>query len=120
MDDPGGGRGAAPCHRRAWDGQRVAHRSARTAAASRSHRVALAIPRYILWTPTAPGAELLTPFAFGDQYYRSNPDWSPDGRSVAFQSQIAGQFQIMTISLRDRGVKQHTSESTNEDPVVGA
>ena len=62
------------------------------------------------------GAELLTPFAFGDQYYRSNPDWSPDGRSVAFQSQIAGQFQIMTISLRDRSVKQHTSESTNEDP----
>jgi TolB protein len=61
-------------------------------------------------------AELLTPFSFGDQYYRSNPDWSPDGRSIAFQSQIAGQFQIMTISLRDRSIKQHTSEGRNEDP----
>jgi TolB protein len=61
-------------------------------------------------------AELLTPFAFGDQYYRSNPDWSPDGRVVAFQSQIAGQFQIMTIGLRDRSVRQLTSEGVNEDP----
>jgi len=48
--------------------------------------------------------------------YQEHPDWAPDGRNVAFQSQLAGQFQIMTISLRDRSVKQHTSESTNEDP----
>ncbi len=25
-------------------------------------------------------AELLTPYEFGDDYYRSSPDWSPDGR----------------------------------------
>ncbi len=60
--------------------------------------------------------ELLTPFNFGDQNYRSNPDWAPDGRLVAFQSQLAGQFQVMTISLRDRTVKQHTSDGINEDP----
>ncbi|HET7564239.1 MAG TPA: LpqB family beta-propeller domain-containing protein [Gemmatimonadaceae bacterium] len=61
-------------------------------------------------------AELLTPFNFGDQNYRSNPDWSPDGRQVAFQSRINGEFQIMTITLRDRSVKQLTSEGRNEDP----
>jgi TolB protein len=61
-------------------------------------------------------AELLTPFVFGETSYRSNPDWSPTGSSVAFQAQIAGRFQIATISLRDREIKQLTSEGSNEDP----
>jgi TolB protein len=53
---------------------------------------------------------------FGETSYRSNPDWSPTGSSVAFQAQIAGRFQIATISLRDREIKQLTSEGSNEDP----
>ncbi|MGQ0713272.1 MAG: hypothetical protein ACT4PJ_06020 [Gemmatimonadaceae bacterium] len=60
--------------------------------------------------------ELLTTYLAGDQSYRSNPAWSPDGRVVAFQSQVAGRFQIYTISLRDRSMKQLTSEGLNEDP----
>ena len=60
--------------------------------------------------------ELLTSYNFGDQNYRANPDWSPDGRLVAFQSILpGGQFQLNTISLRDRSVKQLTSEGSNED-----
>jgi TolB protein len=60
--------------------------------------------------------ELLTSYNFGDQNYRANPDWSPDGRLVAFQSILpGGQFQLNTISLRDRSVKQLTSEASNED-----
>jgi TolB protein len=61
-------------------------------------------------------AELLTPYNFGDQSYRSNPDWSPDGRLIVFQSQFEGNFQLMTINLHDRSIKQRTSEGVNEDP----
>jgi len=51
-----------------------------------------------------------------DAAYRSNPDWSPDGRQIAFQQQIGGIFQVMVMTLRDRTVRQLTSEGRNEDP----
>jgi TolB protein len=35
---------------------------------------------------------------------------------VAFQTQIEGRFQVATINLRDRSVKQHTIEGANEQP----
>jgi TolB protein len=55
-------------------------------------------------------------YSVGDQNYRANPDWSPDGRLVAYQSQQTdGSFQLSTISLRDRSVKQLTSDGSNED-----
>jgi TolB protein len=61
-------------------------------------------------------ADLLTPYAFGDENYRSGADWSPDGRVVALSAITAGVFQVMTINLRDRSMKQLTSEGRNEDP----
>lgn len=55
-------------------------------------------------------------YSVGDQNYRANPDWSPDGRLVVYQSQQTdGSFQLNTISLRDRSVKQLTSDGSNED-----
>jgi len=71
-----------------------------------------------IYTMDADGtnADLLTPLDVGESAYRASPDWSPDGRQVAFQSRIAGTFQLMTVSLRDRGLKQLTSDGSNEDP----
>ena len=70
-----------------------------------------------IYTMDADGTnvDLLTPLEFGENAHRAAPDWSPDGGSVAFHSRVGATFQIMTISLRDRGLKQLTSDGRNED-----
>ena len=87
------------------DGRRIAFMSARAGHPE-------------IYTMDADGTnpDLLTPLEFGENAHRASPDWSPDGRFVAFHSAMAGTFQIMTISLRDRSLKQLTSDGRNEDP----
>ena len=87
------------------DGRRIAFTSGRA-----GH------PEVYIMDLDGSNVELLTPFNFGDQNYRSNPDWAPDAQHIAFESQIGGMFQIMVIALRDRSVRQLTSEGVNEDP----
>jgi TolB protein len=87
------------------DGRRIAFTSGRS-----GH------PEVYITDVDGTNPELLTPYEFGDDYYRASPDWSPDGRVIVYQSRVSGQFQIMTISLRDRGIKQLTSDGINEDP----
>ena len=87
------------------DGRRIAFMSARA-----GH------PEIYTMDADGTNVELLTPPEFGERSHRASPDWSPDGRSVAFHSMIGNSFQVMTISLRDRGLKQLTSEGRNEDP----
>jgi Periplasmic component of the Tol biopolymer transport system len=71
-----------------------------------------------IYTMDADGTnvELLTPPEFDERAHRASPDWSPDGRYVAFHAMVGRAFQVMTISLRDRSMKQLTSEGRNEDP----
>ena len=87
------------------DGRRIAFMSARA-----GH------PEIYTMDADGTNVELLTPPEFDERSHRASPDWSPDGRSVAFHAMVGNSFQIMTINLRDRGLKQLTSEGRNEDP----
>ena len=61
------------------------------------------------------GLRLLTPIVPGKRSYRTGPEWSPKGDEIAYQQQN-GDFQIWTIRLKDRVMKQLTNEGENEDP----
>jgi TolB protein len=61
-------------------------------------------------------AQPLTTSSLASRSDNGSPDWSPDGLRVAYQSQIGGSFQIVSLALRDRSNKQHTSDGENEDP----
>ena len=72
-------------------------------------------PQVYIMDADGSNIQLLTPYAAGVRSYRASPDWSPDGRAVAYEQQN-GNFQIWMIDLRDRNPKQLTSEGENEDP----
>ncbi|MFN8670412.1 MAG: hypothetical protein U0164_24755 [Gemmatimonadaceae bacterium] len=86
------------------DGRRVAFTTNRT-----GH------PEVFVSDADGTNAELFTDY-FEENAYRANPDWSPDGRLIAFEARIAGQLQIVTMGLRDRLPKRHTNEGANEQP----
>ena len=61
------------------------------------------------------GLRLLTPVVPGKRSYRTGPEWSPLGDEIAYQQQ-SGDFQVWTIRIKDRVMKQLTNEGENEDP----
>jgi TolB protein len=48
--------------------------------------------------------------------YRGEPDWSPDGVTIAIQSRVSGSFQIMTVNLRDNSARLITDAGENQSP----
>ena len=48
--------------------------------------------------------------------YRGEPDWSPDGVTVALQSRVSGSFQIMTVNIRDNTAALLTNVGENQSP----
>jgi TolB protein len=55
------------------------------------------------------------PAPTGGRVYHTSPDWSPDGRMIAYQQQN-GDFQIWIVNRTDRSVRRVTTQGENEDP----
>lgn len=47
--------------------------------------------------------------------YHTSPDWSPDGRMIAYQQQN-GDFQVWVVNRADKKVRKLTTMGENEDP----
>ena len=72
-------------------------------------------PQIYIMNVDGTGLRLLTPVVPGKRSYRTGPEWSPKGDEIAYQQQ-AGDFQVWTIRIKDRVMKQLTTEGENEDP----
>jgi len=87
------------------DGRRIAFVSGR-----------LGRPELYIMDADGTNLNVLTDYDFSEKNYRSDPDWSPDGRLVAYQERINERFQIRTIPVKGGTPKQLTSDGENEQP----
>lgn len=85
------------------DGRRLVYSSAQTVAL---HRAGVKVVRQ-LWVMdlTTGDVRLLAPGAHQDIH----PDWSPDGRRIAFASDRGGEFEIWVVDADGGGLRQVTS-----------
>lgn len=77
---------------------------------------ALGRPELYIMDADGTNAEVLTNYEDSQKNYRSDADWSPDGRMIAYQERTNGKFQIRTINPSGSAPKPRTSEGENEQP----
>jgi TolB protein len=77
---------------------------------------ALGRPELYIMDADGTNAEVLTNYEDSEKNYRSDPDWSPDGRLIAYQEMLNGKFQVRTIKPSGTAPKYLTSEGENEQP----
>lgn len=73
-------------------------------------------PELYIMDSDGTNADVLTNYDFSENNYRSDPDWSADGRLIAYQERLGGRFQIRSIRASGGTPKQYTSEGENEQP----
>ena len=61
-------------------------------------------------------ADVLTDYEQSDKNFRADPDWSPDGRMIAYSERTKDRFQIRTVLTNGSTPKYLTSEGENEQP----
>ena len=77
---------------------------------------ALGRPELYIMDADGTGADVLTNYDFSEKNYRSDPDWSSDGRLIAYQERVNDRFQIRVIPVTGGTPKLLTSEGENESP----
>ena len=87
------------------DGQRIAFVSTRAGQ-----------PQVYVMAADGTDEQLFAPFDYGATGASYAPDWSSDGRSVAFHRDVGGTYQVFVLDVRTRAVRQLTSVGRNEDP----
>lgn len=88
------------------DGRRIVFTSGR-----------LGRPELYIMDADGTNVNVLTDFESSEKNYRSDPDWSPDGRTIAYQERVNGdRFQIRTVRVTGSSPKYLTSEGQNEQP----
>lgn len=73
-------------------------------------------PELYIMDADGTNAVVLTDYDESDKNYRSDPDWSPDGRLIAYQERVGGVFQLKTIKPTGLTPKSLTNEGENEQP----
>ena len=74
------------------------------------------VPNVYIMDADGTNMTLLTGIDMRVPNYRSSPDWSPDGRAIAYQQRGSGGFQIWMSDVRTRVPRQLTTDGENEDP----